>query len=125
MITQLGNVTVVVRDLKASLKFFRDKVGLRLAFFDKKHDWVCFDTGKAAFSLTVPWNKKSRKLLGARTGVSFYVDDLAATYRTLRKKRVKFVFKPRQEPWGGLIACFKDPDRNRFFLLQMPADFRK
>ena len=125
MVKQLGNVTVVVSDLKASLKFFRDKVGLRLAFFDRKHDWVCFDTGKAAFSLTVPWNKKSRKLVGSRTGLSFYVDDLAATYKALRKKQVKFAFKPRQEPWGGLLASFRDPDGNRFFLLQMPADFRK
>jgi lactoylglutathione lyase len=125
MITQLGNVTVVVRDLNKSLKFFRDKVGLRLAFFDKKHDWVCFDAGRTAFSLTVPWNKKAKKLLGTRTGVSFYVDDIEKTYKALKKKQVKFVFKPREEPWGALLACFRDPDGNRFFLLQMPADFRK
>jgi catechol 2,3-dioxygenase-like lactoylglutathione lyase family enzyme len=125
MITQLGNVTVVVSDLNRGLKFFRDKVGLRLAFFDRKHDWVCFDAGKTAFSLTVPWNKKAKKLVGVRTGVSFYVDDVEKTYKDLKKKQVKFVFKPREEPWGARLASFRDPDGNRFFLLQMPVDFRK
>jgi len=125
MITQLGNVTIVVKDLRRSLKFYRDTLGLRLGFYDRKHDWVCFECGKTALSLTVPWNKKSRKLVGARTGVSFYVDDIAATYKGLRKKRVKFAFKPRKERWGGILASFEDPDRNRMFLLQMPGDFRK
>jgi catechol 2,3-dioxygenase-like lactoylglutathione lyase family enzyme len=125
MITQLGNVTVVVKDLGRSLKFFRDKVGLRLSFYDKKHDWVCFDAGRTAFSLTVPWSKKSKKLVGVRTGVSFYVDDIAATYKDLRKKKVKFTLRPRKEPWGGILANFEDPDGNKFFLLQMPVDFRK
>lgn len=125
MISQLGNVTVVVKDLKRSLKFFRDVLGLRLAFYDKKHDWVCFDAGKTTFSLTVPWNKASRKLVGVETGVSFLVSDIEGTCRALKKKRVKFSFGPREEPWGGLLANFHDPDGNRYFLLQLPADFRK
>jgi catechol 2,3-dioxygenase-like lactoylglutathione lyase family enzyme len=125
MITQLGNVTVVVSDLNRGLKFFRDRLGLRLAFVDKKHDWVCFDAGRTAFSLTVPWNKKAKKLVGIRTGVSFYVDDVDKTYKAFKKKQVKFALKPRTEPWGGRLASFKDPDGNRFFLLQMPAGFAK
>jgi len=125
MITQLGNVTVVVKDLDKALKFYRDRLGLRLAFFDKKHDWLCFDTGGAALSLTVPWNKRSKKLVGRRTGVSFYVQDLKKTYAALKKKKVTFSLAPRKEPWGGSLANFEDPDGNRFFLLEMPADFRK
>lgn len=126
MITHLGNVTVVVRNLNRALKFYRDTLGLRLAFFDKKHNWVCFDAGKGVtFSLTVPWSKASRKLVGVPTGVSFQVVDIAATYSRLRKKRVKFGFAPREEPWGGWLANFADPDGNRFFLLQLPSDFRK
>ena len=125
MITALGNVTVVVKDLPRSLRFFRDKVGLRLAFYDKKHKWVCFDAGRTAFSLTTPWNRESRKMLGRRTGVSFYVDDIEKTVKALAKKRVKFNFPPRKQPWGGLLANFSDPDGNRYFLLQMPPSFDK
>ena len=125
MITQLGNVTVVVSDLDEALKFYRDTLGLRLAFFDRDHDWVCFDTGRCTLSLTVPWNKRSRKLVGVRTGVSFDVVDVKKTCQRLRKKKVKFHLPPRKQPWGGTVANFEDPDGNQFFLLQMPPDFRR
>jgi catechol 2,3-dioxygenase-like lactoylglutathione lyase family enzyme len=125
MVTALGNVTVVVKDLNKSLRFFRDKIGLRLAFYDKQNKWVCFDAGRTAFSLTTPWNRNARKLVGVRTGVSFYVVDLDKTYKRLKKKRVKFTITPRREPWGGLIASFKDLDGNAYFLLQMPPGFDK
>jgi catechol 2,3-dioxygenase-like lactoylglutathione lyase family enzyme len=125
MITQLGNVTVVVKDLGRSLKFYRDRLGLRLSFYDKQHDWVCFDGGRTSFSLTVPWNKKAKKLVGVRTGVSFQVDDIERTYLGLKRKRVKFTLKPRKERWGGIVANFEDPDGNKFFLLQMPSGFAK
>jgi catechol 2,3-dioxygenase-like lactoylglutathione lyase family enzyme len=125
MITTLGNVTVVVKDLGKSLKFFRDKLGLRLAFYDKKHKWVCFDAGRTTFSLTTPWNRESRKLLGVRTGVSFYVHDIEKTYRRLKNARVRFAFPPTKQPWGGILANFLDLDGNHFFLLQMPPGFDK
>ena len=125
MVTQLGNVTVVVKDLNKSLRFFRDKIGLRLAFYNKKLKWVCFDAGRTAFSLTTPWNRDAKKLVGVRTGVSFYVDDLEKTVKGLKKKGVRFAIAPRKEAWGGLIANFKDPDGNHYFLLQMPAGFDK
>ena len=127
MITQLGNVTVVVKDLGKSLRFFRDKVGLRLCFFDRKHDWVCFDcgAGRTTFSLTTPWNRSARKLVGVRTGVSFQVDDIEKTYKAMARKKVTFTLKPRKERWGGLVANFEDLDGNKFFLLQMPHGFAK
>jgi lactoylglutathione lyase len=125
MVTQLGNVTVVVTSLARSLRFFRDKVGLRLAFYDRKHKWVCFDAGRTAFSLTTPWNRESKKLVGRRTGVSFYVDDIEKTVKALKKKGVKFSFPPRKQPWGGTLANFRDPDGNHYFLLQMPPGFDK
>jgi catechol 2,3-dioxygenase-like lactoylglutathione lyase family enzyme len=127
MITLIGNVTVVVTDLAKSLRFYRDKLGLRLCFFDKKHDWLCFDcgAGRTTLSLTTPWNKAAKKLVGVKTGVSFQVDDIEKTYRTLARKKVKFTLKPRKERWGGLVANFQDLDGNRFFLLQMPGGFAK
>ena len=123
MITALGNVTVVVKDLNKSLRFFRDKIGLRLAFFDKKHDWVCFDAGRMAFSLTKPWNRESRKMIGRRTGLSFFVEDIEKTAKALKKKRVRFTIEPHKRNWGGMLAAFKDIDGNSYFLLQMPPNW--
>ncbi len=125
MITQLGNVTVVVKDLDKALAFYKDTLGLRLAFYHKDDNWLCFDAGRTALSLTTPWNKRAKKLLGIPTGVSFYVDDIKKTYKDLKKKKVRFHLAPRKEPWGGTLANFSDPDGNQYFLLQMPSDFRK
>jgi catechol 2,3-dioxygenase-like lactoylglutathione lyase family enzyme len=125
MITSLGNVTVVVKDLNKSLRFFRDKIGLRLAFYDKAHDWVCFDAGRMAFSLTTPWNRESRKLLGRRTSLSFFTDDIEKTVKSLKKKRVKFTIEPHKRSWGGMLAAFQDIEGNSYFLLQMPSGFDK
>jgi catechol 2,3-dioxygenase-like lactoylglutathione lyase family enzyme len=124
MITQIGIVTVVVKDLNKALRFYRDKLGLRVAFYNKKLKWLTFDCG-TTFSLTVPWNREAKKLIGAKTGISFYTHDIQATYRALKRKRVRFHLAPRREGWGGWVANFADPDGNRFFLVQMPSDFRK
>ena len=127
MITQVGNVTVVVKDLRKALRFYRDKVGLRLCFFDKKHDWVCFEcgAGRTTLSLTTPWNREAKKLVGIKTGVSLQVDDIEKTHATLVRRKVKFGMKPTKQRWGGILANFQDPDGNKFFLLQMPSGFAK
>jgi len=125
MITQIGLHTVVVKDLAKAQKFYRDKLGLRVAFYNKKLKWLTFDGGHAILSLTVPWNKASKKLVGVETGISFYVDDCEKTYKDLKKKKVRFHFAPRKEKWGGILANFADPDGNQFFLLQMPSDFKR
>lgn len=124
MITQLGLVTVIVSNLARAQRFYRDKLGLRMIFYNRKHKWLTFDCGRATLSLTVPWNRRSKKLVGAKTGISFFVDDIQATYQALKKKAVKFHLAPRKEQWGGTLANFEDPDGNQFFLVQMPADWR-
>jgi catechol 2,3-dioxygenase-like lactoylglutathione lyase family enzyme len=124
MITQLGMHTVIVKDLNRSLRFYRDKLRLRVAFYNKKLKWLTFDCG-TILSLTTPWNRESRKLIGAKTGISFYTPDIEKTYKRLLKRKVKFHLPPRKEKWGGILANFEDPDGNQFFLLQMPTDFRR
>ena len=125
MVNALGNVTVVVKDLNKSLRFFRDKIGLRLAFYDKPNKWVCFDAGRMAFSLTTSWNKESKKMIGRRTGLSFYTDDIEKTAKALKQKPVKFTLRPHKRSWGGQLAAFQDIDGNSYFLLQMPSGFDK
>ena len=124
MITQLGLVTVIVSNLARAQRFYRDKLGLRFLFYNRKVKWLTFDAGRVTLSITVPWDRRSKKLVGAKTGISFLVDDIQATYDHLRKKGVKFHLAPRREKWGGILANFEDPDGNQFFLLQMPPDWR-
>jgi catechol 2,3-dioxygenase-like lactoylglutathione lyase family enzyme len=46
------------------------------------------------------------------------VDDIQATSTRLRAQGVTFLREPEQEPWGGWIATFTDPDGNVVQLLQ-------
>jgi len=124
VITQLGLVTVIVSSLARAKRFYRDKLGLRMLFYNRKVKWLTFDAGRVTLSLTVPWSRQSKKLVGGKTGISFFVDDIQATYLRLKKKGVKFHLAPRKEKWGGILANFEDPDGNQFFLLQMPPDWR-
>lgn len=124
MITQLGLVTVIVSSLARAQRFYRDKLGLRMLFYNRKVKWLTFDGGRVTLSLTVPWNRRSKRLVGSKTGISFFVDDIQATYQRLKKKGVRFHLAPRKEKWGGILANFSDPDGNQFFLLQMPPDWR-
>ena len=124
MITQIGMHTVVVKDLSKALKFYRDKLKLRVVFYNRKMKWLTFDCG-TTLSITTAWNREARKLCGKRTGISFFTEDLEKTYKQLVKRGVKFRLLPHKRNWGGLLASFEDPDGNAFFLLQMPSDFKK
>jgi predicted enzyme related to lactoylglutathione lyase len=46
------------------------------------------------------------------------VDDIHATAARLQSAGVVFMRPPEQEPWGGWIATFPDPDGNVVQLLQ-------
>ncbi|MDA0302227.1 MAG: hypothetical protein DWG80_03910 [Chloroflexi bacterium] len=46
------------------------------------------------------------------------VDDIHATAARLQVAGVRFTRPPEQEPWGGWIATFSDPDGNVVQLLQ-------
>ena len=46
------------------------------------------------------------------------VDDIHATATRLAADGVMFTRQPEQEPWGGWIATFPDPDGNIVQLLQ-------
>jgi len=124
MITQIGMHTVVVKDLSKALKFYRDKLKLRVVFYNRKMKWLTFDCG-TTLSITTAWNREARKLCGKRTGISFFTEDLEKTYKQLVKRGVKFRLLPHKRNWGGFLASFEDPDGNAFFLLQMPSDFKK
>ena len=53
-----------------------------------------------------------------RVMLNLGVDDIEAVAARLRASGVQFTRPPEQEPWGGWIATFADPDGNIVQLLQ-------
>jgi len=119
MILRIWDVTLTVRDLKKSVRFYGKVLGLRKKY--EYPDYAGFDCGGVEIGLGT----------AARTGrhgkgepvIDFLVDDIDADYRRLRKRRVRFIRPPRDQLWGGRTALFRDPDGNILQMVQI--DWRR
>jgi serine phosphatase RsbU (regulator of sigma subunit) len=142
-------VNVYVRDQERSLRFYLETLGFRIAF-DAHLDSgqrllaVAPPDGTAVLTLIQPEpDSPQGRLIGRATQVAFVTEDLPATYRTWRRRGVRFLSTPRlrrvvyerpespgHEPdtapatadrhdsaWGGAFARFEDVDRNTFTLV--------
>ena len=64
------------------------------------------------------FQREAEGLAGRFLSVSFQVDDIDVTYRTLLERGVTFVQPPEKQPWGGTLAFLNDPDGNILTLVQ-------
>ena len=118
MIRGVKFVGVPVRNQDASLKFYTEKLGFKVATdqpMGNGQRWIELlipgaDTGLALF--TPPGHEKR---IGEFQSISYWCDDVFATAKILKSKGVEFAEEPRKEPWGTM-GIFKDPDGNQFVL---------
>jgi lactoylglutathione lyase len=104
---KLGTVMLRVRDLAASLAFYRDVLGLAapaasgaVAFVDAGGVQLALNEVKSA----VPPSDD------LRTELVFEVSDVAAAYRSLKARGVAFRTEPRAVAGARYAADFRDPD---------------
>ncbi len=112
MINKITSFAVVVRDEKASAKWFKEKLGFEVKSSDGH--WVTVAPKGARGP--VLHLCKTKPLEKGNTGIAFLTKDLEKEYEILSKKGVKFTVKPRDDGWG-LYSMFKDPDGNVFWLM--------
>ncbi len=116
MVKDIAFVAYAVRDVKASVAFYRDVVGLTVgkAF---NESFVEFHAGSTAFAVDA---EPAGYEPGSCSGVAFEVDDLEACRERLVAYGAKvsdvYEFPPC---W----ICFaEDPDGNRFSIHRRKAD---
>lgn len=117
MFSRIGAVILLVSDMKRSVKFYRDTLGMEMK--EKSKDWTEFSTRGTVLALHPSRKKrfsKSKTML-----VGFSVSDFDDVCNGLKKKRVKFYKKPRQEPFGK-HAIIQDPDGHLISIVQMPQE---
>lgn len=116
----LAIVRVFVRDLERSLGFYRDTLGMRVAFASEA--WAQLDTGAAQLALerAAAGDHEAAELVGRFVGVSLAVPDVNAAFGELSRRGVAFVAEPERMAWGGTLAHFRDPDGNVLTLLESP-----
>ncbi len=107
---KLGQITTVllgVKDVKRSLEFYRDKLGLAVrAQFE---GFAFLDTGATMLVLSEGLVRATGKGAGA-TEIVFGADGVREHYQALKGKGVEFMNEPRVisgPQWG---ANFRDPD---------------
>jgi len=114
MFKQIDYTMVVVSDMKRSVEFYREKLGIPLKF--ESPDWTEFATGATTLALHgggVPGPPPAgdpSKVAGA-CSIGFNVDDVDKTYEELKAKGIRFVMAPTQREGEGIkLAVAIDPD---------------
>ena len=117
MFSRIGAVILLVSDMKRSVKFYRDVLNMHMK--EKSKDWVEFSERGTVLALHPARKKrfpKSNSML-----VGFSVSDFDDICNGLKKKKVKFYKKPKDEPFGK-HAIIQDPDGHLISIMQMPQE---
>ena len=96
---------VVVKDMKRSVAFYRDTLGLKVGY--ESPEWTQLSAGNIDIGLHPESEHLKVKPGGCQIG--FFVSDVQKAAADLKKKGVPFVMEPKQQDFGWL-AVFSDPD---------------
>lgn len=118
---RLTHVRLLVNDVAAAFRFWRDIVGLEPSFGDGSGRYADFDAGPA--NLAIFEARAQDAALGAgprsaargpdQAAVIIEVDDVDATVATLEARGVTFASRPADHAdWGIRAAHFRDPEGN-------------
>lgn len=118
LVGRLAAVRIFTRDLARSGAFYSDILGLNACGGGVADGFILFDTGTTVTILEAVDAAEASELVGRFLGVSFFVPDLDAAYRTLCDRGVSFEAGPERQPWGGRLAHLRDPDDNILTLVQ-------
>ncbi|MFY9799602.1 MAG: VOC family protein [Candidatus Nitrosopolaris sp.] len=117
MLTKLGAVILLVSDMKKSIDFYKDILGLPLKY--QSEEWTEFFSNGTTLALRAA--KERQKTKSAPTMLTgFMINDLDSTVKRLKEKKVKFFKEPREEPFGK-HAIFEDPDEHLISIVQLDA----
>ena len=119
---RLGTITVFVQDQNRSLQFYLDQLGFRLAFdslTESGDRWLAVSPtdGTAMLVLATPRpGSREQSLIGQRTGIAFFTDDVLSKCKEWSDRGVYFHHEPRPSGDGQISTTFEDVDGNRFTL---------
>ena len=109
---KLNYAIVFVSDMKKSVAFYRDVVGLPLRF--ESSEWTEFETGIATLALHATKGEDSHGTTvpteapgGCRPGIA--VDDIDAFHKRMIEHGVVCLQEPK-ETFGTRIGTYVDPD---------------
>ena len=116
---RFSQVRLLVDDPAAAFRFYRDELGLAVAFGNEGEPYASFDTGTGAVALFARDGQREvveLRAAGDSTLLVLEVDDVDADVARLG---VRVVAGPVDQPeWGGRVAYVRDPSGNLIELFQ-------
>lgn len=112
MFKKIDYVMAMVSNMEASVKFYRDALGLKLRF--ESPEWTEFETEGTTLALHragAPAGQASQSSAAGSLKIGFNVDDIERAVLTLKERGVRFLQEPTLQPSEGIkLAAFIDPD---------------
>jgi predicted enzyme related to lactoylglutathione lyase len=115
MFKQMGFTMVIVSDMRRSVEFYRDKLGIALNF--ETPEWTEFLTGTTTLALHGGGVKKEEpagdpgKQYAGTCSIGFSVENVDETFELLKSRGVYFVMPPTEREGEGIrLAVAVDPD---------------
>lgn len=139
MIKKLDHACLIVKDLKRSIRFYRDVMGFKVSrVIDVEGEYpekvlgvrgvrisyaklsLPDKSGRNGSALELQCWRKPRILPKKNfSHISFVLKDIDAEYKRLRGKGVRFISKPMTAPDGHARICSGyDPDGNRIEFIE-------
>ena len=127
----LDTVAVVVSDGRKAIVWYRDVLGLDVAYIGppspNPDPAVQGTPGNPGHWIELGPHRPQTRLhlceLGGKTepgptGITFLTDDIHADYERMRAKGARFLSATKKMDWGEWLCAFLDPDGNEFDLKQ-------
>jgi catechol 2,3-dioxygenase-like lactoylglutathione lyase family enzyme len=106
-LSQIVSVMLGVRDLKTSLAFYRDKLGMKVKM--EEPQLALLDAGAVTLGLS-PGHLRVAPQVNGATEISFQVENVRGVRQALIARGVAFMNEPRQVTPTDWAAHFRDPD---------------
>lgn len=112
MFQQVDYIMIIVSDMKRSIEFYRDKLGLQLKF--ESPEWTEFLTGTTTLALH-GGGERGERLQGKKhsgtCSIGFNVENIDQTVQQLKARGIDFVMPPQAREGEGIkLAVALDPD---------------
>ena len=106
-LSHIVSIMLGVRDLNASLEFYRDKLKLKVKM--QEEQLALLDAGPVTLGLSLGHVRLAPQVNGA-TEIVFQVENVSAARQGLIERGVAFMNEPRQVTPTEWAAHFRDPD---------------
>lgn len=119
LLRRISLIIIAVSDLRRSIEFYRDKLGLTLTA--ESSEWAEFAVGETRLALQASGKPKATGPAPAHAApemsLSFEVDDVVEAYEILRATGVHFSHRPAEHDFG-MLAVLTDPDGCEIMLIE-------